>query len=713
MNIARRIQARTAALAATVLVAGLSSATAVLAWPASAGSASAATPTSAPRSTSTGPGTYVAVLPARILDTRAGIGAKTAQVAGHGSLSFAVAGVAGVPSAAGVSAVVFNLTVTRTTAAGYISAYAAGTAVPATSSTNFAAGETRAHSVVVAPGADGKVTLRNGSVGALDLIADIAGYYTAGAPTAGGEFASLAPARVLDTRTGLGAPGGPVKHGVAFSVPLAGRGGIPSTGVSAVVLNATVTQASRSGFLSVTSFINGSTANVNFVGGQTVSNLVVVPLADDGTVRLEAFMDGDFSATAQVVADVSGYFRTGPPSVAGRFGGLSPTNLVQPGDRDSVVATHGTLTLAVAGQEGIPQSGVIAAVLNVTVVEPYRSGYVTAYPSGTRPATSTVNFAHHTMSNLVVAAVGSDGNIRIYNGSPDSITLQVAVTGFVGPIPGPLTWSARTAFPPGTSIDALSCASASFCAAADRAGSVLFFDGTTWSPPQTDSFGPLDSISCPEPGFCMALSTTTAGVLAYSGGTWTHTAPGPPFISAISCLSESFCIGAQDEAHAWIYDGTSWTSTDTGLPLGDDGDGGHNGLVVGCASTTLCLGLGTDGGTAVFDGTAWTVSTTFSSAPTAVSCPSPTQCVAVGESSIVAFDATGWGTPIPAASMREVSCWALTNCVGTDQNGNVRFHTGTTWTTPVTLDVDGVKDVSCPAADFCVAVDESGAFLGT
>ncbi len=68
----------------------------------------------------------------------------------------------------------------------------------------------------------------------------------AAATGAAGTFVSLPPSRVLDTRTGNGATG-PVTGYSTVSVQVTGRGGVPSSGVSAVVLNVTETVRRRVG----------------------------------------------------------------------------------------------------------------------------------------------------------------------------------------------------------------------------------------------------------------------------------------------------------------------------------------------------------------------------------------------------------------------------------------------------------------------------------
>jgi len=66
---------------------------------------------------------------------------------------------------------------------------------------------------------------------------------------------------------------------------------------------------------------------------------------------------------------------------------------------------------------GVPATGVSAVVLNVTVTQPTTGSFLTVYPSGTtRPLASSLNFvAAQTVPNLVVAKVGADGKVGVYN----------------------------------------------------------------------------------------------------------------------------------------------------------------------------------------------------------------------------------------------------------------------------------------------------------
>src|SRR5665648_802589 len=212
------------------------------------------------------PGSYTPLSPSRLLDTRTGVGAPKAPVGPGGTAHLQVTGRGGVP-ASGVSAVVLNVTVTAPTRAGYLTVYGDGTTRPLASNLNFIPAQTVTNLVIAPVGANGKVALYNGSAGTVQLVADVSGYYLAGAPSVAGAFGSLSPSRLLDTRDGVGAPKAPVVAGGTGALQVTGRGGVPASGVSAVVVNVKVTDQTRAGYLTV--YANGfprpTVSNLNFI----------------------------------------------------------------------------------------------------------------------------------------------------------------------------------------------------------------------------------------------------------------------------------------------------------------------------------------------------------------------------------------------------------------------------------------------------------------
>ncbi|MFI8963085.1 FlgD immunoglobulin-like domain containing protein [Streptomyces sp. NPDC053493] len=231
--------------------------------------------------------TYAPVTPARLMDTRSGLGVRKGKVGPAGTVTLPV-------TEPGATAVVLNVTATGPTAGSFVSVYPYGTQRSAASNLNFTAGQTVPNLVVV-PVQDGKVTFYN-HLGSVDLIADVAGYYKTGA--AGAEYKSVTPARLMDTRSGLGVPQGPVGGGQTVSLS------VPRPGATAVVLNVTATGPTAGGFVSVYPYGTQRTAasNLNFTAGQTVPNLVVVPVKD-GKVTFY-----NRAGSVHLIADVAGYY---------------------------------------------------------------------------------------------------------------------------------------------------------------------------------------------------------------------------------------------------------------------------------------------------------------------------------------------------------------------------------------------------------------------
>ncbi|MGR4881391.1 PKD domain-containing protein [Streptomyces sp. LARHCF249] len=252
--------------------------------------------------------------------------------------------------------------------------------------------------------------------------------------TAGAEFTSHAPTRLLDTRAGLGAAQAKVGGRSSVALKVAGVAKVPA-GVRAVVLNVTVTNTAGPGHISVgqdKDLAEGAeTSNVNYVAGQSVPNLVIAPVGDDGYVHL---FNGGWESV-DLLADVTGSFTTAP---AAGYGALTPTRAVDTregvGAAKGQVAGYGTFGVEIAGRGGVP-AGATAVALNLTATNPRADGHLTAYPSGqAAPATSNVNFtAGQTVANSVIVPIGPDGKITVRNGSWKPADVVVDVVGYYTP----------------------------------------------------------------------------------------------------------------------------------------------------------------------------------------------------------------------------------------------------------------------------------------
>ncbi|MEU8758641.1 hypothetical protein [Streptomyces sp. NPDC048659] len=239
---------------------------------------------------------YRPMTPWRALDTRSGLGAPKAKVAGGSRARLSFQGTELADPA--VTAVVLNVTATNVTAGTFVAVLPKGSAVVG-SHLNPGEGETRSNLVVV-PVKDGGVDLYN-HAGSVDLIADVAGYYTG--DRVGSLYSSLNSRRVMDTRDGTGVAKAKVGPAGTVTLTVGGTANVPAE-ATAVVLNVTATNTTSATY--VTAYPYGTTrtaaSNLNVPAGATVSNLVVVPVKD-GKVTFY-----NHGGTADLIADVQGFY---------------------------------------------------------------------------------------------------------------------------------------------------------------------------------------------------------------------------------------------------------------------------------------------------------------------------------------------------------------------------------------------------------------------
>jgi hypothetical protein len=114
-------------------------------------------------------------------------------------------------------------------------------------------------------------------------------------------FTGSTPARVLDTRIGLGAPKAKLGAGRALTLTVPN---LPA-GATSVALNVTVTNPTAASTLTV--YPGGKplplASNLNYLAGQTIPNMVLVPLGPGNTITFY-----NSAGTVNVIADVLGYF---------------------------------------------------------------------------------------------------------------------------------------------------------------------------------------------------------------------------------------------------------------------------------------------------------------------------------------------------------------------------------------------------------------------
>lgn len=234
----------------------------------------------------------------------------------------------------------------------------------------------------------------------------------AGTPTAPSGYRSLpVPVRILDTREGLGTPAGPVPAYCEVGLQVTGRAGVPSTGVTAVLLNVTAVAPAGDGFVTAYPCASGRpwTSNLNPPKGGIVAGSVVVAPDEAGRVCLYTM------AASDLVVDVQGWFDAAQQP----FVPDGPRRLVDTRNGPGPTGIAGVLEVAVGA--GGP------VVLNVTATESRLPGFVTAYACDKgRPLASNLNLVPgRDVPNQVVSAVSADGRVCLYTSAPTHLVVDL------------------------------------------------------------------------------------------------------------------------------------------------------------------------------------------------------------------------------------------------------------------------------------------------
>jgi hypothetical protein len=415
----------------------------------------------------TGLGSFVPVTPFRILDTRSGLcGIHRCGALGAGqTLALQITGYTdartdeSVP--ANATAVVLNVLAVNGSSSSLLTVSPNGTGRPLASNLNFNAHVNMANLVTVALGQTGlsdsqrEVNLYN-ALGTVNVVVDVEGYFVPQASSnPAGEFHAIAPLRVCDTRAkqpangcNLGrsadntiGPGQVLKVNVT-GIP-SGVGGSPASiptdgSAGAAVLNLTAVAGTQATWLSVfptqsngtclTSVPASSTINVS--AGGVLANRVMVPLGPSHSGGLSTDVCVyNAAGTINVLLDASGWFgsTTGSPPTGAQYQAIGPTRICDTRSGTGTLCSGhqltsgGTLLVAVAGVGGIPGSGPVSIIANLTAVSGSQPTYLTAYPADVspKPNASDLNLnPGMALPNLVVVGLASGahpGDLNLFN----------------------------------------------------------------------------------------------------------------------------------------------------------------------------------------------------------------------------------------------------------------------------------------------------------
>jgi hypothetical protein len=426
-------------------------------------------------------GSFFPVTPFRILDTRSGLcGVNRCGSLGAGqTLPLQITGYTDgrtgefVPTDA--TAVVLNVVAVNGSSSSLLTVSPSGTGRPLAANLNFSAHVNTANLVTVALGQNGtsdsqrEVNIFN-ALGTVNVVGDVEGYFVPqAASNPAGEFHAIAPLRVCDTRAKQPANGCNLGHStdnrlgsgqvmrVDVSGVPSGVGGSPASiptdgSAGAAVLNLAAVAGTQATWLTVfPTQTNGTcatsqpgTATINVSAGGVQDNRVMVPLgpSHSGGPSTDVCVY-NASGTINVVLDAGGWFgsTTGSPPTGAQYQAIGPTRICDTRSGTGTLCSGhqltsgGTLLVAVAGVGGIPGSGPVAIIANLTAVNGSQPTLLTLYPADVspKPNASDVNLNPGVaVPNLVVVGLASGthvGDVNLFN-ALGSINAVLDVSGW-------------------------------------------------------------------------------------------------------------------------------------------------------------------------------------------------------------------------------------------------------------------------------------------
>ncbi len=242
--------------------------------------------------------------------------------------------------------------------------------------------------------------------------------------TASAAYNPITPTRIEDTRPGSGEQGSGAAPGPqgTLDVPVAGVKGIPSSGVTSVLVNLTVTAPTATGY--VTAMPAGvalpPTSTIDYTPGETKANMVDVALGRNGEIAIY-----NQFGTTQIIVDVEGWYTSSGSSGAGAFVPVPSKRIADTRagsgyqDAGQTVGPGQAVTVQVGGVGGVPLSGASSVAFNLTETGATQVSYLEAFPTGiSQPTASNLNFVPGvTSANEVVVPIGASGQVSIYNAS--------------------------------------------------------------------------------------------------------------------------------------------------------------------------------------------------------------------------------------------------------------------------------------------------------
>ncbi|MDQ1742913.1 MAG: hypothetical protein QOE23_1252 [Pseudonocardiales bacterium] len=214
------------------------------------------------------------------------------------------------------------------------------------------------------------------------------------------------------------------------SVAVAGRAGVPGSGVSAVALTLTVVGAGTIGAVSVAAgdVVTPSGAALVFNPGDSVSNTALVALHADGVVRVLA------DHAVNLIVDVQGYFTAGSATAPGGFVAIDQVRVADTrggtGVAQARVSSGAAVTVQAGGLAGVPVDASVVYA-NLTVLNQSAIGYLRTFAADqSAPSTGALDFDDSTTAQSVAIPLSPDGRFTVLVGAGGPVDLAIDIQGY-------------------------------------------------------------------------------------------------------------------------------------------------------------------------------------------------------------------------------------------------------------------------------------------
>ena len=251
----------------------------------------------------------------------------------------------------------------------------------------------------------------------------------------GGVFVAVAPARIADSTNGVNTTQQPMTSGSTRTIGVLGVGGVPSTGVGAVVVDIAGSSTAGSALHAYPSDGARQGSILKMVAGSGWnSNTAVVQPGADGKITLY-----NSAGSTNFNVDVQGYFTdTSDGTAPGGFVAIDPERAVSTGAGTGVAQAGSlkggtTTTIDIASSSQIPADAA-AVFANVRFYQSTYDGGAKIVPSdSTTTSAYSVNFLEGRFNDTGMSIkLGPDGKIKVSltGSSSKSTHLIVDIQGY-------------------------------------------------------------------------------------------------------------------------------------------------------------------------------------------------------------------------------------------------------------------------------------------